>query len=444
MNLTYNVPIICDGFVEKASLGAVVLKLDNGLTLIHQELPATSVVSVDVWVKAGTTAEPEEWSGMAHFLEHMIFKGTENILPGEFDCLIELEGGVANAATSHDYAHYMFTTASSSFASTLPYLAEMLLNASIPDYEFEQERLVVLEEMRQSQDDPDWLAFQNLVQTAYGHHPYNRSVLGSESVLMGLTPDHMRCFHRSCYRPDLMTVVVVGAISQEEAIAVVSASFAGCRASASSFNSSQVGLANMEMAHLPALSDIRRHIDRLPRLQHGRMTMAWIGPCVDRLEDALQLELVSTILAEGRTSRLVKELREELGWVHDISSGFTMQKEPGLFTVGAYLDSQYLEPVEHKILEQIHQITTTPVTDAELKRAKRAICNSFAFAVESPHQLASFLGYYGLLGCQGLCSDWSEVYTNTIAKVQPQDLLQLAQKYLSPQKYAIATLLPSA
>jgi zinc protease len=438
------VPIICDGFVEKASLGAVVLKLDNGLTLIHQELPATSVVSVDVWVKAGTTAEPEEWSGMAHFLEHMIFKGTENILPGEFDCLIELEGGVANAATSHDYAHYMFTTASSSFASTLPYLAEMLLNASIPDYEFEQERLVVLEEMRQSQDDPDWLAFQNLVQTAYGHHPYNRSVLGSESVLMGLTPDHMRCFHRSCYRPDLMTVVVVGAISQEEAIAVVSASFAGCRASASSFNSSQVGLANMEMAHLPALSDIRRHIDRLPRLQHGRMTMAWIGPCVDRLEDALQLELVSTILAEGRTSRLVKELREELGWVHDISSGFTMQKEPGLFTVGAYLDSQYLEPVEHKILEQIHQITTTPVTDAELKRAKRAICNSFAFAVESPHQLASFLGYYGLLGCQGLCSDWSEVYTNTIAKVQPQDLLQLAQKYLSPQKYAIATLLPSA
>jgi zinc protease len=401
------------------------------------------VVSVDVWVKAGTTAEPEEWSGMAHFLEHMIFKGTDTIVPGEFDCLIELEGGVTNAATSYDYAHYMFTTASSSFASTMPYLAEMLLNASIPDREFEQERLVVLEEMRQSHDDPDWLAFQKLMQTAYGQHPYNRSVLGSEEILLSLTPDHMRCFHRSCYRPDLMTVAVVGAISQAEAIAVVSECFAGCQLPPSSVNSNQVQLTDFEMAHLPALSDIRRHVQHLPRLQHGRMTMAWIGPCADRLEDALQLELVSTILAEGRTSRLVKELREELGWVQDICSGFTMQKEPGLFTIGAYLDSQYLEPVEHKILEQIYQITTTPVTDVELQRAKRSLCNSFAFAVESPHQLASFLGYYGLLDCQGLCSDWSELYTNTILKVQPQDLLQLAQKYLSPQKYAIATLLPS-
>lgn len=435
--------ITCSRSAEKSSLGATFLKLDNGLTLIHQELPATSVVSVDVWVKAGATAEPEEWSGMAHFLEHMIFKGTDTIVPGEFDCLIELEGGVANAATSYDYAHYMFTTASNSFASTMPYLAEMLLNASIPDREFEQERLVVLEEMRQSHDDPDWLAFQNLMQTAYGRHPYNRSVLGSEEILLSLTPDHMRYFHRCCYRPELMTVAVVGAISQEEAIAVVSESFAGCQLPLSSVNSNQVQLADFEMAHLPALSDIRRHVDRLPRLQHGRMTMAWIGPCVDRLEDALQLELVSTILAEGRTSRLVKELREELGWVQDICSGFTMQKEPGLFTVGAYLDSQYLEPVEHKILEQIHQITTTPVTDAELQRAKRSLCNGFAFAVEYPHQLASFLGYYGLLGCQGLCSDWSELYTDTILKVQPQDLLQLAQKYLSPQKYAIATLLPS-
>jgi predicted Zn-dependent peptidase len=374
---------------------------------------------------------------MAHFLEHMIFKGTDRILPGEFDRIIESQGGVANAATSHDYAHYTFTTAASSFASTLPYLAEMLLEACIPDDEFEQERLVVLEEMRQSHDDPDWLAFQNLMQTAYGQHPYNRSVLGSEEILLGLTPDHMRCFHRSCYRPDLMTVVVVGAISRQEAIDVVSAAFSGCNPAANGDME-----ANLDVAS-PALCDVRRHLDCLPRLQHGRMTMAWLGPCVDRLEDALQLDLISTILAEGRTSRLVKELREEMGWVQDICSGFTMQKDPGLFTVGAYLDTQYLEPVEHKVLEQIERITTVPVTDAELQRAKRSLCNDFAFAVESPNQLAGFLGYYGLLGCQGLCSDWSRIYTNTIAKVQPQDLLQLAQKYLSTQKYAIATLLPA-
>lgn len=437
-------PITCERTIEKVGLGATFLKLDNGLTLIHQEIPATSVVSVDVWVQAGTMTEPEECSGIAHFLEHMIFKGTENILPGEFDWLIELQGGVANAATSHDYAHYTFTTAPDSFGATLPYLAEMLLDASIPDDEFEQERLVVLEEMRQSHDDPDWLAFQNLMQTAYGNHPYKRSILGSEEVILSLTPDQMRRFHRSHYRPNLMTVVIVGAIAQQEAIDVVSEAFACSSASrAHSPSHSNAEFGGTRAAALPTLSSICRHLDCLPRLQHSRMTMAWMGPCVDRLEDALQLELVSTILAEGRTSRLVKALREDLGWVHDICSGFTLQREPGLFTVGAYLDAHYLEPVEHKILEQIHQIKTTPVSASELQRAKRSLCNSFAFAVESPDQLASFLGYHGLLGCQGLCSDWPDLYASTIEKVQPQDLLKLAQKYLSPEKYAIASLVPA-
>jgi zinc protease len=434
------VPITCAKTVEEVGLGATFLKLDNGLTLIHQEIAATSVVSVDVWVQAGTMTEPEECSGIAHFLEHMIFKGTENILPGEFDCLIELQGGVANAATSHDYAHYTFTTASDRFSATLPHLAEMLLEASIPDDEFEQERLVVLEEMRQSHDDPDWLAFQNLMQTAYGNHPYKRSILGSEEVILSLTPDQMRRFHCDRYRPDLMTVVVVGAIAQQEAIDVVSAAFASSSAGSIHILSEFCGIG---AATLPTLSGICRHQDCLSRLQHSRMTMAWMGPCVDRLEDALQLELVSTILAEGRASRLVKELREDLGWVHDICSGFTLQKEPGLFTVGAYLDAQYLEPVEHKVLEQIHQIATTPVTTSELQRAKRSLCNSFAFAVESPDRLASFLGYHGLLGCQGLCADWPYFYASTIEKVRPQDLLKLAQKYLSPEKYAIASLVPA-
>jgi zinc protease len=441
------VPITCERTVEKVGLGATFLKLDNGLTLIHQEIAATSVVSVDVWVQAGSMTEPEECSGIAHFLEHMIFKGTENILPGEFDCLIELQGGVANAATSHDYAHYTFTAASDSFGCTLPYLAEMLLNASIPDDEFEQERLVVLEEMRQSHDDPDWLAFQNLMQTAYSNHPYKRSVLGSEETILSLTPDQMRRFHRSRYRPDLMTVVVVGAISTQEALDVVSSAFSGSgsfRAHCPAYVAHcPTEFSAVKSTNWPTLSSISRHQDYLPRLQHSRMTIAWMGPCVDRLEDALQLELVSTILAEGRTSRLVKELREDLGWVHDICSSFTMQKEPGLFTVGAYLDAQYLELVEHKVLAQIDRITTTPVTDLELKRAKRSLCNSFAFAVESPDRLASFLGYHGLLGCQSLCSDWSYLYASTIEKVQPQDLLKLAQKYLSPEKYAIASLVPA-
>jgi zinc protease len=156
------------------------------------------------------------------------FKGTDRILPGEFDWLIESQGGITNAATSHDYTHYNFTTAAQNFSETLAHMAEMLLNASIPDGEFEQERLVVIEEIRQALDDPDWLSFQNLMQTAYPDHPYSRSVLGNEAILCGFTPEHMRQFHRDCYRPEFMTVAVVGAVTLDEVVAEVCKSFGTC------------------------------------------------------------------------------------------------------------------------------------------------------------------------------------------------------------------------
>ena len=122
--------------LEPSELPAKIFTLDNGLTLIHQHLPATPVVVADVWVQAGASAEPDSWSGIAHFLEHMIFKGSPQVGVGEFDWVIENAGGVANAATSHDYAHFYLTTANSQIAETLPYLADILLQASIPDEEF--------------------------------------------------------------------------------------------------------------------------------------------------------------------------------------------------------------------------------------------------------------------------------------------------------------------
>jgi len=139
-----------------------IFKLANGLTVIHQHLPATPVVVVDVWVKAGAIVEPNEWCGMAHFLEHMIFKGTKRLVPGAFDQVIERHGGLTNAATSHDYAHFFITTAAQYLDETLPPLADLLLSPAIPDIEFDRERDVVLEEIRSCYDNPDWLGFQAL------------------------------------------------------------------------------------------------------------------------------------------------------------------------------------------------------------------------------------------------------------------------------------------
>ncbi len=203
------------------------LKLDNGLTIIHQEIKASPVVVVDVWVRAGASQEPDAWHGIAHFLEHMIFKGTDKLRPGQFDQIIENKGGMANAATSHDYAHFFITTAVEYLEETLEALAELLLRAAIPEAEFARELDVVVEEIREAEDCPDSIGFQALMESMYQNHPYGRSVLGTETLLRERLPEEMRCFHRDRYQPENMGVAVVGGLGREKAVELVSKAFEG-------------------------------------------------------------------------------------------------------------------------------------------------------------------------------------------------------------------------
>ena len=245
------------------------LKLDSGLTVIHQYLSTTSVVVADVWVNAGAVREPKDWSGMAHFLEHMIFKGTAAISPGEFDRVIENNGGMTNAATSHDYAHYFLTTATPYLADTLPYLADLLLNAAIPEDEFDRERDVVLEEIRSCYDDPDWIGFQALSESVYQLHPYGRSVLGTTNNLLQHSAAAMRSFHRSYYQPENMTVVVVGGVEEDQALELVSSNF-------ERKNKLVIEPCDQEEVKLGEylLAGIRRQEIKLPNLEQARLMMA--------------------------------------------------------------------------------------------------------------------------------------------------------------------------
>ena len=149
----------------------------NGLTVIAEHLPVDAV-NLSVWLNLGSAVEPDEINGMAHFLEHMIFKGTPSIKSGEFERAIEQRGAVTNAATSQDYTNYYITTAPKDFAELAPLQVEVLLNASIPDDAFDRERQVVLEEIRRSEDNPRRRTYQRSMELAFEVLPYKRPVLG--------------------------------------------------------------------------------------------------------------------------------------------------------------------------------------------------------------------------------------------------------------------------
>ncbi|BAZ16156.1 peptidase M16-like protein [Calothrix sp. NIES-4071] len=423
---------------------ASIFKLDSGLTLIHQEIPTTPVVVADVWVSAGSLREPLAGFGIAHFLEHMIFKGTSKLPAGVFDYNIENQGGVSNAATSYDYAHYSITSTNSYLHSSFPQLAEMLLNAAIPDDELERERDVVLEEIRSYNDDPDWVGYQHLVQSIYQQHPYGRSILGNEADIEQHSSSKMRCFHRTYYRPENMTVVIVGGIPVAPALELVKKTFKSDSQPSLSNNNkndndNDINCNYHSREFEPFIAGIRRQEINLPRLENARLMMAWTGPGVHQLTTACGLDLLSVLLASGRTSRLVRDLREEQQLVRYICCNFSLQKESSLFTISAILEPEYLEKVEGAIRFHLQDIITNGISEHELRRAQRLLCNDFAFSTETPNQIAGLYGYYNTISNVEL----AVTYPDQILSFNTQELQKLAQEYLSPNQYAVTTLKPS-
>jgi predicted Zn-dependent peptidase len=184
----------------------------------------------------------------------------------------------------------------------------------------------------------------------------------------------------------------------------------------------------------------------MPRLEQARLMMAWLCPGIDsplqnldqQLQTAYGLDLLSVLLAEGRTSRLVWELREDRNLVQGVSSGFSLQWESGLFTVSAWLDPKNLERVEAIICDRLSQLANSPVSPVELDRCKRLLCNDYAFSTETPGQLAGLYGYYSAIAPPQIVA----TYPQRIQAIQPEDIQRLAAQYLSPYHYAVTTMQP--
>ncbi|MGD1703421.1 M16 family metallopeptidase, partial [Dapis sp. BLCC M229] len=325
-----------------------------------------------------------------------------------------------------------YTTAAKYIEEIVPALAELLLRASIPESEFAREREVVLEEIRQSQDCPDDLGFQALMKNVYQYHPYGRSVMGKETLLREREVNEMRCFHNYHYQPENMAVVVVGGVEQTQVIELVSTAF-------EQFSQKCSDCPQVEIEAEALITEVRRQEIHLPRLEQGRLTMAWIGPGVEQIDDAYGLDLLSVLLAEGRTSRLVRELREDLGLVQGIGSNFSLQQDSSLFTISAMLEPKDIPEVEARICDRLCELLTLQISEVELARCKRLLCNDYAFSTESPGQLAGLYGYYFTIANPEL----AVTYPQKITAFQPKELLNLAEKYLSPNRYAATVLIPS-
>ncbi len=427
-------------------------KLPNGLTIIAEQMPVDAV-NLSLWIKVGSAVESDAINGMAHFLEHMIFKGTEQLASGEFERRIEERGAVTNAATSQDYTHYYITTAPKDFAELAPLQIDVVTNASIPDDAFERERLVVLEEIRRSEDNPRRRTYRRAMETAFDRLPYRRAVLGPEEVIAGLKPQQMRDFHGTWYQPQSITAVAVGNLPVEELIATVSESFTQVHKSDASRlyplpNATCSTWGNPKTAVAPPNSPLptespfteivrREFIDET--LQQARLVILWRVPGMVELEQTYGLDVLAAVLGHGRTSRLVQDLKEERKLVSSISVSNISHQLQGTFYISAKCAVENLTEVENAIAEHIRNLHTELVKESEIARVRRRVANRFIFGNETPSARAGLYGYY-----QSLLGDLEPAF-NYPARIENQnatDLMQAAKNYLSPDAYGVVIMKP--
>jgi zinc protease len=407
-------------------------QLPNGLTIIAEQMPVEAV-NLNLWIKVGSALESDSINGMAHFLEHMIFKGTERLASGEFERRIEERGAVTNAATSQDYTHYYITTAPKDFAELAPLQIDVVSNASIPDDAFERERLVVLEEIRRSEDNPQRRTFRRAMETAFDKLPYRRAVLGPESVIAELKPQQMRDFHTSWYQPQSITAVAVGNLPVEELIAIVAEGFT--KLSRDTIN-------RVTHSPLPTESPFteivrREFVDE--SLQQARLVMVWRVPGMVQLDRTYGLDVLAGILGHGRTSRLVRDLREERGLVSSISVSNMSNQLQGTFYISAKCAVENLAEVEDAIAQHIRTVQTELITESEIARVRRRVANRFIFSNETPSDRTGLYGYY-----QSLVGDLEPAfnYPDHIQSQDATDLMQAAKEYLSPDAYGVVVVKP--
>lgn len=389
-------------------------RLANGAQLVSLVLPDAPLVCLDFWCRAGSVFETPAESGLAHFLEHMVFKGSDHLAPGEFDLRVEALGGSSNAATGFDDVHYHVLINPEAAPAALDLLLELVLSPRLEAGAFAMERQVVLEELAQSEDQPEEVALQRLLVLACPGHPYSLPILGRRQSLLAHGPEAMATFHQRLYGGGRCLLALSGAVAP----ALVEQAGQGPLAALAP---------SPDPDPLPPL-EVRpgEHRVVVPRLEAARLLMAWWQPPSHDLEAVMGADLATTVLAEGRRSRLVDRLREDLRLVESIDLDLHAMECGSLALLEAVCATEDLPEVRAAITTVWQEVMERPVGPEEWARAQRLVSNSYRFGLESASGVAGLIGSSRLWGRQQTLAAPLEMLRRwTPARLQDEALASL-------------------
>jgi zinc protease len=407
-------------------------RLDNGLKVLIIEEHKAPVATFQIWYRVGSRNEPEGKSGLAHFLEHMMFKGTTAHGPSVLSRIVQKNGGKYNAYTTKDYTAYFELLSSDRISLSIDLESDRMQNLTLEPREVSSERSVVMEERRlRYEDDPQNALFEEVVAAAFKVHPYHRPVIGWMSNIDSIERNDLYNYYKTYYSPDNAVIIIVGDVDAEKIMKKVKALFGDIPAAGSprrditSIEPEQKGERRVLLkreAELPYII-IAYHIPSFPH------------------EDSYALDVLSMILSGGKSARLYQSLVYEqkiaLSAFADYS-GF--KKDPFLFFFSATAaPGNDISEVEKALYEQIEKIGTDLPSEREIQKAKNQVESSFIMGQDSIYLQAMKYGIFEMLG------DWRliEKYLEGIRNVKAEDIAQVVRTYFTENNRTVGILIPT-
>ncbi len=422
--------------------------LDNGMRVIVHEDHRAPVMVSQVWYRAGAMDEFNGTTGVAHVLEHMMFKGTQKVPAGEFSKRIAAAGGRENAFTSRDYTAYFQQMQKDRLELSMQLEADRMANLVISDELFAKEIQVVMEERRLRTDDqPQSVVYERLMATAYQTHPYRRPIIGWMDDLENMTAQDARDWYARWYAPDNATLVVAGDVNADEVVAMAKRHFGALPART---------LPPRKPQEEPAQIGTKRIVVKVPA-QLPYLLMVWHAPTLKDWEkdtDPYALQILAGVLSGNDSARLQKSLVKTRQIAVNASAGYdAVTRGPGLFMVDATpAPGKSVALLEKSIRNEIARIQQDGISEAELARVKAQVIAADVYQRDSLFYQAMQLGEYVSVGLppealarrvdrlravtaeavQAAAKQWLQDDRLSVAELDPQPLKPQKQRAAMP------------
>jgi predicted Zn-dependent peptidase len=361
--------------------------LDNGLTLISEEIPHVRSVAVGVWVRSGSRHEAGAETGLSHFIEHMVFKGTSNRSAEAIAAEVDSIGGHMDAFTSKEYAAFHLKVLDEHLPLAVDILGDIVRNPLFDAAEMAKEKKVIFEEMGMVEDTPDDLVVEMFTEAFWPRHPLGRPILGTKRSLQRFKRDDLAAYFRTIYRPENMLLAAAGRLEHARVAELAGRHFGSLSAGN--------GRAPQGGPPRPRPAIVTRSKKELEQVHFclGAPSLPYTHP------ERYAVYILNTVLGGSLSSRLFQNIREKRGLVYSISSGIAAYSDAGSLTVYAGTGLESVDEVLRLTIEELRRLVAEPLPPAELRRAKDHLKGSLMLSLENTGSRMSHLArqeiYFG-------------------------------------------------